>query len=207
MIQLKYMLLSYTTLLNHPLLSLHVGGEIARLGLPVIDPNDLKVIAYQLNGPLTGKNDVGDIVMVRDIREVDKIGAIIDSADVLVHRIDVVKLDKIMRLNFHLIGHKVVTKRGSRLGKVVDFTLNPDTFMIQQLVVKRPITKSFFDPELLIGRSEVIEIDDYKLIVKDEEAKIREKAREDFKADFVNPFRQQRLATIDSQSHDELDKQ
>jgi len=195
------MLLSYTTLLNHPVLSLHVGGEVARLGLPIIDPSDLKVIAYQVSGPTIG-GEVGDILMVRDMRQTDKIGAIIDSTDVLVNREDVLKIDKIMRLNFHLIGHKVVTKRGSRLGKVIDFTLNPDTFMIQQLVVKRPIAKAFFDPELLIGRSEVVEIDDYKLIVKDEEAKIREKAREDFQADFVNPFRQQRLATIDNKEPD-----
>lgn len=195
------MLLSYTTLLNHPVLSLHVGGEVARLGLPIIDPSDLKVIAYQVSGPTIG-GEVGDILMVRDMRETDKIGAIIDSTDVLVNREDVLKIDKIMRLNFHLIGHKVVTKRGSRLGKVIDFTLNPDTFMIQQLVVKRPIAKAFFDPELLIGRSEVVEIDDYKLVVKDEEAKIREKAREDFQADFVNPFRQQRLATIDNKEPD-----
>ena len=201
------MLLSYTTLLNHPVLSLHVGGEIARLGLPIIDPDDLKVIAYTVDGPLVGKGEVGNILMTRDIRETDKIGAIIDSIDVLVNRDDVVKLDQVMKINFRLIGHKVVTKRGSHLGKVIDFTLNPDTFMIQQLIVKRPMAKSFFDPELLIGRSEVVEIDDYKLTVKDEEAKIREKAREDFKADFVNPFRQQRLATIDSQSPDEQDKQ
>lgn len=171
------------------------------MGLPIIDPSDLKVIAYQVSGPTIG-GEVGDILMVRDMRETDKIGAIIDSTDVLVNREDVLKIDKIMRLNFHLIGHKVVTKRGSRLGKVIDFTLNPDTFMIQQLVVKRPIAKAFFDPELLIGRSEVVEIDDYKLIVKDEEAKIREKAREDFQADFVNPFRQQRLATIDNKEPD-----
>ena len=199
------MLLSYMTLMNHPVLSLHVGGEVAKLGLPVIDPNDLKVIAYQVYGPMVGRDGNGDILMVRDIRETDKIGAIIDSIDVLVKREAVVKVDEIMKLNFHLVGHKVITRKGSRLGKVVDFTLNPDTFMIQQLVVKRPMTKAFFDPELLIGRSEVVEIDDYKLVVKDEEAKIREKAREDFKADFVNPFRQQRLATIDNQTPDEQD--
>lgn len=188
--------------MNHPVLSLHVGGEVARLGMPVIDPNDLKVVAYQVYGPLI-RGDTGDIVMVRDIREVGQIGVIIDSVDVLAHRDDVVTIDKLMGLNFHLIGHKVVTKKGSRLGKVIDFTLNPDTFMIQQLIVKRPVTKSFFDPELLIGRSEVVEIDDYKLIVKDEEATIREKARNDFKADFVNPFRQQRLATIQQEEPEE----
>lgn len=187
---------------------MHVGGEIARLGEPIIDPDSLKVLGYKVYGPLIQKNgEIGDILEVRDIREASDIGFIIDSADQLVNQIDVVRLDKVMRLNFHLIGHKVVTKKGTKLGKVIDFTLNPDTFMIQQLVVKRPLAKSFFDTDLLIGRSEIVEVDDYKVVVKDEEAKIREKAYGDFTQNFVNPFRQQRLARADSQIHDEPDKQ
>ena len=185
---------------------MHVGGEVARLEAPVIDPNDLKVIAYTVSGPLIGR-EVGNILEVSDIREAAEIGFIIDSTDKLVNQTDVVRLDKIMRLNFHLIGHKVVTKKGTKLGKVIDFTLNPDTFMIQQLVVKRPAAKAFFDPELLIGRSEIVEVDDDKVVVKDEEAKIRENARKDFTQDFVNPFRQQRLARADSRIHDEPDRQ
>ncbi len=200
------MLLSYSTLLNYPVLSMHVGGEVARLASPVIDPNELKVIAYTVSGPLI-RGEIGNILEVRDIREAAEIGFIIDSTDKLVHQADVINLDKIMRLNFHLIGHRVITKKGTKLGKVIDFTLNPDTFMIQQLVVKRPLAKSFFDSELLIGRSEIVEVDDDKVVVKDEEAKIRENARKDFTQDFVNPFRQQRLARADSQIHDEPDRQ
>lgn len=198
------MLLSYTNLMNYPVLSMHVGAEIARMGRPVIDPNDLKVMAYEVYGPMVG-GEVGNILMVRDIRELADMGAIVDSTDVLVNQVDVVRLDKIMRLNFHLIGHRVVTKKGTKLGKVIDFTLNPDTFMIQQLIVKRPLSKSFFDPELLIGRSEIVEVDDDKVVVKDEEAKIREKAYGDFKQDFINPFRQQRFAQANSQIRGERD--
>ena len=200
------MLLSYTSLANYPVLSMHVGGEIARLGEPIIDPNELKILGYQVYGPTIG-GEIGNILEMQDIRELADIGAIIDSTDVLVNQVDVVRIDKAMRLNFHLIGHKVITKKGTRLGKVVDFTLNPDSYLIQQLVVKRPLTKAFFDPELLIGRSEIVEVDDEKVVVKDEEAKIREKAREDFTQNFVNPFRGQRLARADSRIHDELDKQ
>ena len=99
------MLLSYTTLLNHPVLSLHVGGEVAKLGLPVIDPNDLKVIAYTVYGPTVGRDEIGDILMVRDIREAADKGMIINSTDVFVRQEDVVKLDKVMQIGFRLIGH------------------------------------------------------------------------------------------------------
>ncbi len=195
------MLLSYTSLSDYPVMSLHVGGEIARLKEPIIDPNDMSVIGYVVDGSLI-RGEVGNILSMRDVREFANIGAIIDSTDALSHREDVIKIDKIMSLNFHLIGHKVVTKKGTKLGRVVDFTLNPDTFLIQQLVVKRPAVKAFLDPELLIGRSQIAEVDDERVVVKDEEAKIRAQAEADFKQNFVNPFRQQRLATADNQSLD-----
>ena len=47
------------------------------------------------------------------------------------------------------------------------------------------------DPELIIPRKEIVEVNDYKIIVKDEEEKIRKKAvKEDFIPNFVNPFRE-----------------
>ena len=52
--------------------------------------------------------------------------------------------------------------------------------------------KSFSDPELTIPRKEIVEVNDYKVIVKDEEKVIKKKAaHEDFIPNFVNPFRTQ----------------
>ena len=70
--------------------------------------------------------------------------------------------------------------------------------------MNRPFFKSFMDPELLIGKSEIVKITDDKIIVKDEESKIRERAtKEDFVPNFVNPFRKPQLSTADNQSLDE----
>ena len=70
--------------------------------------------------------------------------------------------------------------------------------MIQQMTVQRPILKAFVDPELLIGRSEVVSVDDDKVVVRDEEAKIKEHAAEDFTPSFVNPFRSGALSLEES---------
>ena len=52
--------------------------------------------------------------------------------------------------------------------------------------------KRFVDPELIISRKEIIEITDYKIIVKDEEKTLKSRAaKEDFIPNFVNPFRTQ----------------
>lgn len=201
------MLINGSSLNNFPVLSLHVGAPIARTKRAVIDPDNLKIIAFHVDGPLVGR-ECGEILDVKDVREfAPRVGMIIDSADDLVNPGDVVKFDKVMKLNFNLTGLKVETKKGTKLGKIVDYTVNSDTFTVQQLVVQRPIMKAFLDPELIIGRSEIVEITDYKVIVKDEEAKIKQKtaAAKDFVPNFVNPFREPDFAPAHTQSHGEQD--
>ncbi len=202
------MLVNDARLLNCPVLSLHVSGMIAKTSEAIIDPHDLKIIGFYVVGPEVGDGEHGDILQVHDIREFSELGMVIDSIDELVNADDVIKLQKIINLNFTLIGKKVETKKKTKLGKVIGYTANPDNYMIQQLIVQRPLMKSFLDPELLISRSEVINIDDEKITVRDEEQKIRERAlKEDFVPNFVNPFREPQLSPVDNQSLDEPDKQ
>ena len=185
------MLITGSKLLNCPVLSLHVGGQIAEVKSDIIDPNDLKIVALNVNGPQTGDGEHGDILDTRSVREYSSLGLIIDSIDDLVLSDDVIKIKKILELNFSLIGLNVKTKKGTKLGKVTDYTFDTDTFTVMQIIVKRPILKSIIDPELIIGRSEIKEINDYEIVVKDEEEKIRKQAtKTDFVPNFVNPFRE-----------------
>jgi len=199
------MLIHASKLINYPVLSLHVGGPVAWVKSEVVDPETLKIIAFNLDGPAI-KNDpeVGSILETIDVREFADIGMIIDAVDVFVEKGDVAKLDEILSLNFSLMGLKVQTKKGSKLGKIVDFVVDTDNFMVHQLIVKRPAVKSFLDPELTIPRNQILEIDDYKIVIKDEEQKIRQRAiKEDFVPNFVNPFREPDYST----SHIQDDKE
>ena len=198
------MLVSREKLINHPVLSLHIGGPIGRTVEEVIDPNDLKIIAFTVNGPQTGDGEHGDILDVRSIRENSNIGMIVDSIDDLVSKEDVIKIDETMELHFKLVGLNVKTKKGTKLGKVIGYTVDSETMMIMQLIVKRPVFKSIIDPELIIGRSEIKEVNDYEIIVKDEEQKIRKEAtKKDFVPNFVNPFREGNLATNEIERDEE----
>lgn len=190
------MLLNSSRLIGCPVLSLHLGGPIGRVTGEVVDPNDLKIIALNVDGPQTGDGDHGDILDVRSVREFSNIGMIIDSIDDLVSKGEVIKLDEIMDLNFSVIGLAVKTKKGKKLGKIVDYTFDPESMQIMQFIVKRPMMKSLLDPELVIGRSQIKEVNDYELIVKDDEQKIqKESGKKDFVPNFVNPFRDSNLAT------------
>ena len=171
-------------------MSLHVGQMIAETLEPIIDPNDLKIVGFVVGGGVVG-GEIGNILRTESIREYSDVGMIVDSEDVFVSRIDVRKIDEVMSYEFQLVGLKCVTKKGTKLGKVIGYTVDLTTYDIMQVIVQRPVLKAFLDPELIIPRKEIIEVDDYKITVKDEEDKIRKRAtKEDFVPNFINPFRQ-----------------
>ena len=201
------MLVSVSRLIGAPVLSVQAGGIIGNIAKPIVNPDDLKIIGFFVNSPLTAKSG-NNILDASSIREYSTHGVVIDDIDELVARDDVVKIAKILELNFDVNGLKVETKKGSKLGKVVDFTVTSEDFMLQQIIVKRPMVKSLLDPELTIARDEIIEVTDYKIIIKDEEKTIKEKAaKQEFVPNFVNPFREPGFAPADSQSPDEPNKQ
>ncbi len=182
------MLITASRLIGTNVLSIQSSGPIGQVSLPIVDPDKLKVIAFRLSGPLVSRTE--DILDAQSVREYSNLGMVIDSSDELISSTDVIRISEILKLNFSLIGLKVETKKGSKLGKVVDFTVTDDNFSVQQLIVKRPLIKAFVDPELTIPCTEIVEITDYKIIVKDEEKTIRARAEnEDFIPNFVNPFR------------------
>jgi uncharacterized protein YrrD len=189
------MLLVGSRMIGARVLSLHVGGTVAQIKKPIIDPEDLKVIGYQLEGPIIKNDpDVGDILDTNDVREVSLDGFIVDSTDRFTTREDVIRFDKVMGLNFNLVGLKVVTQDGKKLGKIKDYTMDSTTFMIYQLIVDRPFMSSLIDSELTINRSQIIEIDDYKVTIKHDKAEVKVKKEkkaeaEEFVPNFTNPFR------------------
>ncbi len=188
------MLVIGSKMLNCPILSLHVGGEIAVTRDAIVDPEDLRIIAYTLDGPLMRDPENGNILITDDVREISQNGMIIDSIDRLVNREDIIRLDQVMNLNFNLIGLKVVTQGGKKLGKIVDYTFDSQSFSIFQLIVQRPMFSSLNDPQLTINRSQIIEIDDYKITIKHDKEQVKvekktQQAEPEFQPDFVNPFR------------------
>ena len=181
------MLVYASRLIGTTILSMQSAGPIGFISDFIVDPNTLKILAFYVGGPLVGSANILD---VNSIREYSNLGCVVDSIDVLSEKDDIVKISKIIDLNFSLNGLKVETKKKTKLGKVLDFTVTSEDFTVQQIIVKRPIIKSFLDPELTIPRSEITEVTDYKIIVKDEEKTIQKKAETtEFVPNFVNPFR------------------
>lgn len=185
------MILLGSSLTDAPVMGLQTGGELARTQRAVIDPANLMIVAYEVDGPLL-KHET-KLLRIADIRELSDLGMIVDSSDEFVSQDDVIKLKEIYDLGFHLIGMTVTDEKRQKLGKVIDFTLETNGFVVQQLTVRRPLFRSLNDTELLIHRSQIIEINDEAIVVHSA-AKAPEPELHEVVGSYVNPFRKSKPA-------------
>lgn len=185
------MILLGSTLSNTAVMGLQTGSELARTTIPIIDPATLVIVAYEVEGPLLSAHPL--LLRIADVREMADIGFIVDSEDEFITPDDVIKIKSIYDQHFHLDGMLVTDEKRRKLGKVIDFTVETNGFVIQQLTVRRPLLRSLNDTELIIHRSQIIEINDHAIVVHSE-AKAPEPELHEVVGSYVNPFRNNKPA-------------
>lgn len=169
-----------------PIMGLQTGAKLAVTKLPVIDPANLKIIAYEVEGPLLSEHP--SFIRINDVREISTIGMIIDSNDEFVGLDDVIKIKETYYLGFKLIDMDVVDDSKHKLGKVESYNIDSDSFIIQQLNIKQGFIKSISEAGLLIHRSQITEINNHNIIVKSAAKKLMPITKSG-NLTYINPFR------------------
>lgn len=152
-----------------PVMSLRTGGKIAIATKPIINPNNLRIEGWYCED-IFSKSTL--ILLAQDLRDVVPQGFAVNDFEVLSEPGELVRLQKILELDFELIGKSVVSNHKRRLGKVADYALDPESMVIQKLYVARPVYKSLTDGQLSIDRSQIIEINDKRIIVREADIKV-----------------------------------
>lgn len=181
------MLILASRITGMPIMGLQTGAELARIGAPVIDPRNLSILAYEINGPLLDVHP--SFLRIADMREMSDIGMIVDSSDEFIGIDDVIKIKETYNYHFNPVGMHVIDEKNHRLGKVENMTIEPKGFIIQQLIVKKPLLQSLNETELLIHRSQIIEVNDTTIKVRagvQPPEPIKNAVRS-----YANPFRRQ----------------
>ncbi len=189
------MLMLSQQILESDVLSLHTGTKVATIKEAMINPRNLQVVGYFVNSPVQeGKDKL--ILKTNDIREANESHVIIDSVDELIPAKDLVKFEEIIKMNFKLIGIEVIDDTKTKLGKVAEYSLDPLTFLIHQLHVKRPLIKSLQISELLINRSQITKVTDKYITVSSASLKTGVENPLTEPGSFNNPFRKPQTETI-----------
>lgn len=192
------MLLFGKTLIHKPIMSLQTGREIAKTEVPIINPADLRIVGFTLRGRQI--QDTTRFLLTQDIRELSDMGLIVDSADELLREEDAITLQKIRDIQFELLGIKVIDTQKKMLGKVIDYSFEPSSFIVQQLQVKASLMRDIKMSTFLIHRTQIVEINNTTIIVKS--ATIDEKSPTSPQNVFINPFR--KSETPDVASNDKV---
>ena len=184
------MLLLGERLIGTPVMSLQVGSKVAETTRPIVDPRTLTIVAYEVDGPLLNQHP--SFIRIADIRELSDLGMIVDSSDELVGKDDVIKLQELLEINFTLPGMRVIDTRKKKLGKVEDYTIDTDSFVIQQLSVKSGLINSLSSTGHIVHRSQIVEINDTTITVKSGEKKLTSlETTGNIHQTYNNPFRKQ----------------
>lgn len=180
------MLLPIKRFIDIPIMSLQTGAPLGVTSAAIIDPRLLKIVAFRVSGPRLTSSDT--VLHPEDIREFSDIGFIIDGDEKLMSTEGLVRLQQVIEFKFELAGLKVENQKGRVLGKVSNYAVDPESYFIQQLYTQPTFLKSITSTGHAIHRSQIVEINNDRVIVKDATVKVEDTSALPIK-DFVNPFR------------------
>lgn len=159
------MLIQSNQIPNLKIASMHTGQPVAEISDPIIDPFRLEVVGFYTD------NSPDDILLTGDIREMNTRRAIIDSSDVFSGRDELLRLQKVLNMNYRLEGKQVVSKSGQKLGKVESFVVDTLSWEVQKIYAQRPVWKAFNNSTLIIDRKQIIEVNETAVVVEDATAR------------------------------------
>jgi sporulation protein YlmC with PRC-barrel domain len=152
------------SLIDKAVLSLRTGAPVAKILSPIVNPDNLKIEGYYCEDRF---NKQRLVLLSQDIRDIMPNGYVINDHDVLSEPDDLVRLQKVMELNFNLIGKQVITSSQEKIGKVTDYAAETGSMMIQKIYVSQSILKNLTGASLSIDRSQIQEITPKRIIVND----------------------------------------
>ena len=159
------MLVLSKMILDRPVMSLRTGRQVALAYAAIINPNNLKIEGFHCTDSFDKKKHL--ILVTQDIRDVLPAGLVVNDHGDLSEPEDLVRLQKTIDLGFELIGKTVVTTKKKRIGKVSDFAIEPESMLIKKLYVSQSIVKSFTGGTLSVDRTQIVEITNKKIIIKE----------------------------------------
>ncbi|MDB5165032.1 MAG: hypothetical protein JWL89_658 [Candidatus Saccharibacteria bacterium] len=152
------------SLLNKSVLSLRTGTPIATITRAIINPDNLKIEGFYCEDRYDKKEL---ILLYQDIRDLLPQGFVVNDHDVLAEPDELVRLKKVLELDFDLIGKQVVTLSKEKVGKVSDYATETETMYIQKIYASQSILKNLTGGTLSIDRTQVNEITPQKVIINE----------------------------------------
>lgn len=146
-------------------MSLRNGRAVASIESPIFNPNNLKIEGFYCLDSVDKKKQL--VLLYQDIRDVIPQGYVVNDHDVLAEPEDLVRLKKIMELEFQLLGKPVETLSKEKIGKVNDYATEVTTMYVQKIYVAQSLVKNLSGGNLSVDRTQINEITNRRIIIND----------------------------------------
>lgn len=195
------MLVAIDSIIGAPVVSMQTSQPLGIITEPIINPYTFKVVAFYVDGPMVQYNPA--VIFTEDIRLLDRRGVLIDSIDNIMSPVDMVRLNEVISYDFHLVKLLVIDNHKQKLGHIGSYIVDTHSFNIMQIVVTPRFWRSLSVTELTIGRDQIIEVDDKKVIVKAPDVRIKQlqpvkAVNPTLNPEFDNPFRKPKTRPAES---------
>lgn len=159
---------------DRPILSLRTGGAIGHAHTPIINPHNLKVDGWYA----TADGEKGAMVLpVSELRDMISKGLVVNDHDAITPVEDMIRLKDVIDDEYELIGKLVVTDGDRKLGKVQDYAVENQSMFVKKLYVNQSLFKSltsFTKPQLIIDRTQIVDVTNDKIVVREASEKVTE---------------------------------
>lgn len=179
------MLISIDTLIGIPVMSLQTGTQLAETTAVVVDPRQLSIAAFYVEG--AGLEQNPSILHPSDIRELSDIGIIVDNTEKLMSLDGLVRLQEIIDFEFDLVGLKVIDEHKRKLGKVAGYSIETVSYSIMQIYTSQSLIRSLSTMGNTIHREQIISVNNEVMVVQS--PTVRDEVTKAARNAFVNPFR------------------
>jgi len=157
------MLLLASHIKQLPIVSMETGRQVAVIIDFLINHSNLGLLAFICHD----RKNRRLILMGHDIRFIARDCILINDFETLSEADDIARLPTMVANQFNPLDKQVSTQNGQKLGRVIDYAINLDTSYIQKLYARPTFFQSRFHDQIIIDRSQIIELTDKTIIVQD----------------------------------------
>lgn len=137
-------------------------GKVHRLA---VDPAEQKLIGFTVK--TGGYFSKVYSVSISDVIDIDKNGVVISSTEALVPSYEIVRMNDILAKKFSIIGLRVVTRSGEKVGKVENVVIDTNTGDILRVYTTTFARRRVFE------RSQIEEITFLEVIIRKNKEEVR----------------------------------
>ncbi len=157
------MLIKASSLMGKQIRSTQDASFLGKVADLIIDPKDGKLIALKLQSKIFKPK----IICTIDIQGFTPLFLVAKDDSVVVDAEEVVRVKEILDNKIMIIGNKVKTESGKKIGICDDVLVDSNTSMVVKFYVKTSGIMGPLQPDRIISSSAVVRIDREAIVVKE----------------------------------------